>query len=83
MEAEIMEDIMRSAAHPLLMWLFGASGDALAIIGIVIAIKQTTLGGLSPVVWLLFAIICYIAMIWVVAVRILVTLENQTERHAE
>jgi hypothetical protein len=65
------------------MWLFGAFGDALVIISIILAVKQTTLGGLSPVVWLLFAIICYIAMIWVVAVRILVTLENQAERHAE
>lgn len=78
-----MDDILRSAAHPLLMWLFGAFGDALAIIGILLAIKQTTLGGLSPVVWLLFAIICYIAMIWVIAVRILVTLENSVEHHAE
>ena len=75
-----MEDIMRYAANPLLMWLFGASGDALAIIGIILAVKQTTLGGLSPVVWLLFAIICYMAMIWVVGVRILVALENRNER---
>jgi ABC-type transport system involved in multi-copper enzyme maturation permease subunit len=78
-----MEDILRSAAHPFFMWLFGAFGDALAIIGIVVAVKQTTLAGLSPVLWLLFAIICYMAMIWVVVMRILVALENRVEHNVE
>ena len=78
-----MEDIFRFAANPLLMWVFGAFGDALAIIGIIIAVKQTTLAGLSLVIWLLFAIICYIAMIWVVVMRILVTMESKVEHSVE
>jgi hypothetical protein len=78
-----MEDILRSAAHPCFMWLFGALGDTLTIIGIIVAVKQATLAGLSPVLWLLFAIICYVAMIWAVAMRILVALENRTEHNVE
>lgn len=78
-----MEDVLRSAANPFFIWFFGAFGDALASIGIVVALKQTILAGLSPVLWLLFAIICYIAMIWIVAVRILVTLESRIEYNVE
>lgn len=72
-----MDQLTRFAAHPFFMWYFGALGDALAIVGIVTAVTETTIAGFTPMLWFLLAIACYLGLLWVVALRILVTLESR------
>ena len=74
-----MEELTKSAAHPLFMWFFGILGDALLIVGIVTAAMKVTIAGFTPMSWFLLAIPCYLGMIWVVTLRILAHLESRTD----
>jgi len=73
-----MDDMLKPIANPVFMWIYGLSGDALIIIGIIAAVKNVTIAGFSPAIWFLLAIACYVIMVWIVALRILVNVENRT-----
>lgn len=67
-----MNELVRSIANLVYMWIFGALGDILVVIGIVCEVRDTTLAGMDPLAWLLLGVVCYMGMLWVVALKILV-----------
>ena len=75
----VMNELLKSAANPFLMWGFGAIGDAMLIVGIVAAIREVAFAGFTPVIWFLLAIAFYLGMVWIVTLRILAHVEGQVE----
>jgi len=74
-----MDELTKFAAHPFFMWYFGVIGDALVIMGIVTAVTEITIADFTPTLWFLLAIVCYLGLLWTVAIRILVHLESRAK----
>lgn len=70
-----MQRLQQLYARKELIWIWGAVGDILLVIGIVAAAMNTTISGFTPVVWLLLAFACYVGMFFVITLRILIHLE--------
>lgn len=53
-----------------MMWLCGAFGDALVIVGIVFAALNTSVAGFTPIVWFLLAMVFYVYFVISMLARI-------------
>ncbi len=53
----------------------GIVGNVLLLTGILTAALDARIAGFTPVVWILLAFICYVTMIFSVALNILIRLE--------
>ena len=67
-----MSEIIRSLSNLACMWIFGALGDMLVITGIVNEARDLTLAHIDPLAWFLLGVVCYMGMLWIVALKILV-----------
>jgi hypothetical protein len=70
-----MQRLQQFYSRKGLIWIWGAMGDILLVIGIVTAGINTTISGFTPVVWFLLAFACYVGMFFVIALRVLNHLE--------
>jgi len=72
-----MEKLMEWMTRPARIWCFGGLGKALLIVGIVTAVMGKSFGGFVPAYWFVLAFVFYLAMVWVVLMRILAALEKK------
>jgi hypothetical protein len=72
-----MSELYRPTSRNIIMWCFGLLGDVFLVFGVVTAVKITVIAGFTPVLWFLLAIICYIIMVLIIALRIYARLEDQ------
>lgn len=69
-----MTPLIKLMESKVMMWLCGFFGDSLCIVGIVTAALDTKIAGLTPIVWILLAIVFYMYFIISMAARILAAL---------
>ena len=74
-----MNELIKSISNLAYMWFYGALGDIFVILGIVSEVKDIELASISPLVWFLLAVVCYMGMLWVVALNILVRLHRDED----
>ena len=72
-----MSELYKPVPRNIIMWCFGILGDIFLVFGVITAIKIAVIADFTPVMWFLLAIICYIIMLLIIALRIYARLENQ------
>ena len=65
-----MTFLIRMMESRAMMWLCGAIGDILVIIGIIFAALNMSAAGFTPVVWFLLAMVFYIYFVISMLARI-------------
>jgi hypothetical protein len=74
-----MTALIRMLTEPAILWLCGACGDALVIVGIITAALDKQIAGFTPVTWILLGMTFYFYFIISIAARIMVSLEGKAK----
>lgn len=75
-----MTALLKMLAEPAMLWLCGACGDSLVIVGIVTAALDRQIAGFTPITWILLGMVFYFYFIISIAARIMVSLEGKASK---
>jgi hypothetical protein len=75
-----MTALIKMLTEPAMLWLCGALGDALVIVGIVTAALNEQIAGFTPLTWILVGMVFYFYFIISLAARIMVSLEGKARK---
>jgi len=66
-----MTFLIRILEKSWMMWLCGICGDALTLVGIIMAATNQTVAGFTPITWILLAFVFYLYFIMSLLARLI------------
>ena len=75
-----MTALIKMLTEPAMLWLCGACGDTLVIVGVITAALDKQIAGFAPVTWILLGMTFYFYFIISIAARIMVSLEGKANK---